>query len=313
MSRRPILLLVNPIAGGKPGSGPGLSDDPEDLEPPKLAASLRELGLEVELRELLDDDDVERLAEEAAAGGRDVVVAGGDGTVARVAAALIGTDAALGILATGSFNNVARGLGVPVRLARALEAIVSGEIAVVDVGSARRHPDEEPRYFLEAAGVGLDAAGFMAGEASTRRGLRRGMRAAWRALRWRRRPMRLLLDDQPAIETRALLVTVSNGPYYGFGFAVAADADVQDGLFDVSVFRRMSRLDLIRHLAAVSRGRRAYEPRIGRYSAQRVTVEGIRGALPVHVDGQSVGPTPVTFEVARGALRIMGGGQDPSG
>jgi diacylglycerol kinase (ATP) len=306
VSRRPLLLLVNPVAGGKPGSGPGLADDPDELEPAKLAAGLRARGLDVEMRELADDDDPGRLAAEAARRDRDVVVGGGDGTVALAAVALVGTDAALGILAMGSFNNLARGLGVPTRLAPALEAIARGKIAVVDAGSARRRPGDEPRYFFEAAGVGIDAAGFVAGETATRRGLRRGLRAAWRALRWRRRPMRLLLDDRPAIETRALMVTVSNSPYYGFGFTVAAGADLQDGLLDVSVFRRMSRLDLVRHFVAVARGRRTYEPRIRRYLARRVTVEGIRGSLPVHVDGQSVGTTPVTFEVQPAALRVLG-------
>jgi diacylglycerol kinase (ATP) len=311
--RRPILLLVNPVAGGKPGSGPGLADDPEELQPGQLAAAFHARSLDVELRELSNDDDPAQLAADAAGRGLDVVVGGGDGTVARVAAGLVGSDAALGILAMGSFNNVARGLGLPTRLAPALEAIAQGETTSVDVGCVSGRPRNEPRYFLEAAGVGIDAAGFVAGEATARRGLRGGLRAAWRALRWRRRPMRLLLDDEPPIETRALMVTVSNAPYYGFGFTVAAGADVHDGKLDVSVFRRMSKLDLLLHFAAVARGRRAYEPRIGRYTAKRVTIEGVRGALPVHVDGRSVGTTPVTFEVQPAALRVMRARSNRSG
>src|SRR5690606_16459739 len=135
MSRRPLLLLVNPVAGGKPGAGPGLADDPALLTADALRAALAERGLEVQHRELAEGDDVAELAGRAAATGHDVVVAGGDGTVSVAAAALVEhPEATLGILAMGSFNNMARGFGVPVELEPALDAIASGRVAEMDVG-----------------------------------------------------------------------------------------------------------------------------------------------------------------------------------
>ncbi len=63
------------------------------------------------------------------------MVAGGDGTVSRVAAALIHhPDATLGILAMGSFNNMARGFGIPVTLDEALDVIGAGRIGQMDAG-----------------------------------------------------------------------------------------------------------------------------------------------------------------------------------
>jgi len=127
MTRRPILLLVNPVAGGKPGSGPGLADDPALLTADALRSALHERGLEVSHRELAEGDDLAELATHAADTGHDVVVAGGDGTVSAAAAALVGhREASLGILAMGSFNNMARGFGVPVTLDAALDAIGHG-------------------------------------------------------------------------------------------------------------------------------------------------------------------------------------------
>jgi diacylglycerol kinase family enzyme len=89
MSRRPIFLLVNPVAGGKAGSGPSLTDDPERLTPDALSAALQRRGLEVTPHELAEDDDVAALARDAADAGSDVVVAGGDGTVSVAAGALL--------------------------------------------------------------------------------------------------------------------------------------------------------------------------------------------------------------------------------
>ena len=302
--RRPLVLLVNPEAGGKPASGPTLAE-PEHLEPDALVEAVRRRGLDVELCLLGPDDDPAALARAAAARGADVVVGGGDGTIGVVAAALTRSDATLGILAMGSFNNIARGIGVPDTLDQAIDVIARGGVAAIDAGVAfRRADDDGERLFFEAAGVGLDAAGFGAVQLSTRHGLRRGLRAAWRAVRWRRRRMIVELDGRPSV-TSALLVTVSNGPYYGFGFTVADGADPADGLFEVSIFSRMSKLDLVRHFAAVARGRRQYEPRIRRERAARVAIRGLHRALPAHADGQLIGTTPVEFAVLPGALRVF--------
>ena len=104
--RRPLLLIVNPVSGGKPGSTPPLSDDPEALEPKALAAALRSRGLTVRLHVLTEADDPAEIAR-GATPDEDVVVGGGDGSVGPVAEELIGSDRALGILPMGSWNNIA--------------------------------------------------------------------------------------------------------------------------------------------------------------------------------------------------------------
>jgi diacylglycerol kinase (ATP) len=304
VSRRPILLLVNPVAGGKLASGPDLADDAALLEPQALADALRRRGLSVTLHVLDENDDAAALAAEAASSGSDVVAAGGDGTVSVVARGLVDTPAALGVLALGSFNNIAHGYGIPRRLDAALAVIERGEVGEMDVGVARKTASSEPILFFEAAGVGLDAAGFGAVELTERRGWWRGARTMVRALRQRRRAMTVVLDGR-ARRTRAPAVTVCNGPYLGMGFALAADADPADGLFDVVVFAGMGRFEVLRHFARVARGARRREPRLRIVRAREVSVRATRGVLPAHADGHSIGFTPVTFTVRPAALRVF--------
>jgi diacylglycerol kinase family enzyme len=300
--RRPILLLVNPVAGGKPGSGPDLSDDPDELEPAALADALREQGLDVRLHVLAEDDDAAELAAKAGRDGHDIVIAGGDGTVGAVAAALCGGEATLGILARGSFNNVATGFGVPLELDAAVAAIAAGTAGRMDSGIAVIGEREE--RFFEAAGVGLDAEGFGAVAAGERTGIVSVVRRLWRALRRRRTPMRIGLDGK-RYRTGAPAVTIGNGPYHGFGFALTPDADPQDGLLDVAIFGGMSRLEVVAHFVRVARHRPVGEPRITVRRAAVVTVDGTRARLPVHVDGRPAGSTPVEFRVDAGALRLF--------
>ena len=304
MTRRPILLLINPTAGGKPGAGPALHDDPDRLRADALAEAIRHRGLVVEARELADEDDADEVARLAADRGFDVVVGGGDGTVSVVASALVGhPEAALGILALGSFNNIARGAGVPETLDAALDAIAEGRTGMIDCGWVGR-ADGDGTPFFEAAGVGLNAIGFLAINLADRRGLVSGVRSLWRALRYRRTPMRVTIDGR-AIQVRTPAVTVSNGPYFGLGFAVSPDADPTDGVLDVAIFHRMTRWEVLRHFVAVAGRRPRRDPRIASHRARRVTIEGMRRALPAHADSVTIGTTPVTFEVRPAALRLF--------
>ena len=304
MTRRPILLLVNPVAGGKPGSGPGLADDPELLTPEALRQALERRGLDVETHEIAEDDDLVEIATRAADAGRDVIAAGGDGTVSVVATALLGHQTAtLGILAMGSFNNMARGFGIPVTLEEALDVIGAGRSTEVDAGWVVRDGNDG-RPFFEAAGVGVEAIGFLAVELAGRRGWWRAFLALVRGLRLRKTPMRITLDDH-TYRTGSPAVTVSNGPYHGMGFAVADAADPTDGLLTVTVFHGMSRWEVLHHFLAVARRRPRREPRVATYPARRVSIEGVRRALPAHADGVSIGLTPVVFEVRPKALRVF--------
>jgi diacylglycerol kinase (ATP) len=301
---RAIFLIVNPIAGGKPGSTPRLSDDADALEPDALARALEARGLRVRLRTLADGDDPAEVAGEAAP-DEDVVVAGGDGTVGPVAELLSGGDRALGILPMGSWNNIARGLGIPMELEPALDVIARGQAQRVDAGRAwHEGAQAEAHAFFEAAGVGLDAAGFGAVALGERAGWRFAARATWRAL-WRRRTRMVLDLDGRELRRRAPAVTVCIGPYHGLGFALVPDADPADGLLDIAVFSGMSPLAVVRHFMRVARGRERHEPRIELLRGKRVTIRGARHVLPAHADGRVIGVTPVTFDVQPGSLRVL--------
>jgi diacylglycerol kinase (ATP) len=311
--RRALTLLVNPSAGGKPAAP---SSGEQRLEPDELRQVLAADGLEVTLQTLGEEDDPGALAAQAVRNGCDVAVAGGDGTVRPVAAALVGSDATLGVIPRGSWNNIARGWGLPAAELDAAAVIHGGTAQLVDVGlawhpaadaagsQANVEPPRDAIAFFEAAGAGLDAAGFGAAAVGTRYGTWRAMAAAWRALRRRRTRMVLTIDGRQ-MRTGAPAITACNGPYYGLGFALAPEADPSDGLLDLVVFSGMSTLDIVRHYLAVARNRPRHEPRVQRVRARSIGVAGQRRTLPAHADGESIGITPVIFAVRAGALRVF--------
>ncbi len=291
-SSQSVRVIWNPSAGSKAGIPTNSIDE----------SALRELlarhGLGDDLR--APDSEEAAKAEVRAAledGVRTVVAAGGDGTVDLVANELIGTEAALGILPLGSAMNVARSLGIPRDIEVAADILAAGHRRAIDVGYAEGQP------FYEAVSVGLSAALF--GEAQRiDDGHYTALVGLLRVLvRHRPAAVRLTLDDREVV-TRALMVTVANGPYTGLGLTLAPDARLDDGMLDVRIVGRFSRRELIRHFWSIAFGRRAYQPKIRTERARRIRIES-RRRLPVRADGLDLGSTPVEVEVRERCLWVV--------
>jgi diacylglycerol kinase (ATP) len=289
---RRVRVLWNPNAGAK--TGPTRSAPTRD----DLLALLARHRLGDDLRETASGDEARRLTREAAAEGVEVVVAaGGDGTAHDVADELLGTSTALGILPLGTVMNIPRMLGLPRELEPAAEAIAQGTIRSIDVGLARGEP------FYESGSVGMNAAMFREAQGVDDGDWLAPLRTIWVAIRYRPARMSIHLDGD-VVRTRALMVAVSNGPYTGAGMTVAPGARLDDGLFDVRVFRRFSKWQLVRHLASIAFGRRRYAPEVTTHRSSRVRIESVH-PLPCRADSRDLGTTPIDFEVDASKLRVV--------
>jgi diacylglycerol kinase (ATP) len=293
-------LIVNPTAGRKIGvttNAFGVDEARDLLERHGIDAEIwctERAGHATELARTAADEHYEL-----------VIAAGGDGTVEEVAEALIGTDVQLGVLPLGSVMNIARMLGIPRDLEAAAEVINDRRVARIDVGRART--SARSAYFIEAAGIGIDAGLFAY--------FNQIDGGNWRSLRplltfmWRYRPRRLTLRlDGQVYRFRAMMVTVANGPYVGAALAVAPDARLDDHRFDVEVFTRFGKLELLRHLLSIAWGRRSYNPKVRHFRAQ--TVEVIPDTpMMVHADSSPLATTPARFEVVPSALAVIVGAE----
>lgn len=289
---RRIRVLWNANAGSK-GGIPTNSTSEEQLRD-----LMRDHGLGNELVPTSSEDNARAAVQDAIRGGYDVVVAaGGDGSAGLIADELIGTEVALGILPLGSVMNVARSLGVPRDLAGAADVLAGGVVRTVDVGVVGE------RHFYEAGSVGMNAAIFREAQRFDAGDWGSILRTVWVALRYRPARMELRLDEG-MVRTRALMVTISNGPYTGVAMMVAPDARLDDGLFDVTVFRGFSKWELIRHLVGIAFARRRYSPHVSTYRSSRVRATSAH-PLPCRADSHDLGTTPVEFVVQPRALRVV--------
>jgi len=293
-------MIYNPTAGPR--------DARRALK--RVRSHLKRRGWSVELQLTEKPGDATTLARAAAQAGCDVViVAGGDGTVNEAVNGLVGTQTALGVLPVGTGNLWAKQLGIPtytlanpLRLHEAADGLAEGPIHLVDVGEVN------DRCFLCWAGIGLDAQVTAAMEPRQRRTKRLGVlpyaiAAVLVARDFQGVRARVSLDGN-VVRGRTLLILVSNIQQYMGILNVAREARMDDGLLDVFVFKGLGFQYAVRHLLKIISQRYLRDPQVVHRQARRIEV-WTEWAIPVQVDGDPIGTTPVTLKVVPRALRVL--------
>jgi diacylglycerol kinase (ATP) len=268
----------------------------------ELRRLMAKYGLGDDLVSTRSDQEARAATDEARDAGVDIVAcAGGDGTFDVIAERLLGARTAVGVIPLGTVMNVARQLGIPRHVEASFAILALADVHAIDVGECGGKP------FFESAAVGMNAQIFGQLSHTLRGDWLAPFRAIAVALRYR--PARMEIElDRGTIRSRALLTTVSIGPYNAAGFTVAPNAKLDDGLLDVTVFRHFSKPELLRHFISIAFGRRAYSPHARVYRSAHVRISGAR-PLPGRADGQELEMTPLEFNVRPRSLRVVTAGQ----
>ncbi len=260
---------------------------------------------------LIDEEDhSDTIIREAIDDGAELIVAaGGDGTVATVASALIrfGRDLPLGILPLGTANVLARELGLPTDPVLAC-SILSGPLQTRSLDVMRV---EDHRYFTQV-GVGLDS--LMIQETDTSSKQRFGRSAyLWSGIRhlvgFQPRRFVIQIDDEPARVVSASQVLVANVGTLGQPpFRWAPDIRPDDGFLNLCLIRTQSLWDTCGIAWRILRGHREPDPSRSTYRIQQKVTIGLRNRrhpLPVQADGEIIGETPVEIQLEKSAIRVV--------
>lgn len=290
-----IGLVVNPTSGKNRGGALGI----------EVASRLRAHGHEV--LELSDEtaDSARDRAIGAIAQGIDILaVAGGDGMVHLGVNLCADSKTPLAIIAAGTGNDIARGLGLPVHdPIAAADVVGSGIPRQIDVV---RHVDArgDVRWFAGVLGAGFDS--LVNERANTwpwPKGRMRYNLAIARELPGFRAIPYAVTVDGVRHETAAMLVTVGNGQSYGGGMRVCPDASLDDGLLDVMVLHDISTLEFLKVFPTVFKGTHVRHPAVEILRGREVTLEA--DGIVAYADGERFLPLPLTLEVVPAALTVM--------
>ncbi len=295
-----VTLLVNPAA--RAGMHTGAA--------PQAAERLRAHGLRTTIISGGSAEESSHLLQTAIDLGTDaVVVAGGDGTVNLAIQIVAGTGIPLGIIPSGTGNDLAAAVGLKeLDVTRAAEAIAAGRTREIDLARVTR-ADGSTRLFGTVLASGFDSK--VNDRANAMRWPRGGSRynvailIEFLTLAGIPYDIELELADGTTerITTDLVMATVGNGRTYGGGIPICPDADPSDGVLDVTIVRPAGRLRLLRLLPRVYKGTHTSVGEVSTYRVRSVRLSS--PGVTAYADGDPIGALPLTIDVVPKALRIF--------
>ncbi len=238
---------------------------------------------------------------------RCLVACGGDGTLQEIANALASTRSAggtnrvvLGIAPAGRCNDFARALGIRRDADDVVETLLNGEARAIDLGRVNG------RYFCTVATAGIDAevSRFVDEMRMPLKGTIAYLYGAMRVLLRYRAPHVSIEADFGSIEGPVFLASSANTSSYGGAIPIAPGAIPTDGVLTLCVIRKVSLARALTLVPQVLRGRHASAAEVRLVSTKHFTMTSPQ-RLELWADGEPVGTTPATIEVAPAAVSVM--------
>jgi diacylglycerol kinase (ATP) len=282
------------------------SGRPEE-SPQQLASILSEMQDQHILPEVYTvrpDSQLETVVRDAIKTGiKLIVVAGGDGTIDSVVGALVGSDATLGIVPTGTRNNVAFNLGITGDIASSVALLRRGRRLKIDVG--RVHCGHSRHWFLEVAALGLLSDIYPLADDIQHGNLTMIGELLSTIVSATPSRLRIVHDGRRHLDTSAHMMVITNMPFLGPHFQISPNVSFRDGRLDVFTFSDVSKLNMISY-AMLSQIGLVEDIGIKHYRVKHVKIRSIP-RMPVLADGVLLGEGSLSVHIHPRALAVIAG------
>jgi diacylglycerol kinase (ATP) len=296
--QRKFVYFINPISGT---GGKGLLLD-------IISNKTAEKNIPFEILHTNAEGDYAYLKEKITAENiTDVIVCGGDGTVNQVANGLLGVAVNIGIIPMGSGNGLAFAAKIPKRIHKALEVVFAGNAVYIDSFYINK------KFSCMLCGLGFDAQVAHDFAKQKKRGLSTYIKQSVKNFfNARNYDFELILDGK-SLHSEAFFISIANSNQFGNNFTIAPQASLHDGLLDIVVVNKMSKLRMIwTILKQIRNGQvRMYEDKkyhrndIHYFQTKKITIKNPRLA-PLHIDGDPAETSEVfEIEIIENAFKLL--------
>ena len=251
-------------------------------------------------------------------GFRNFISVGGDGTLHEIVNGIFYqkevpvSEITMAVLPAGSANDWTRMYRIPKDYDKAIETVLEGRTVMQDVARVEYSQAgvRNVRYMVNVAGVGLDANICCRCNASKDKGKSSDMayvKAAFKALVGRTsNPAKVVVDGRNFFTGKMFSIAFGIGRYSGGGMMQVPDAVADDGLVNLMVARKVSKIKFLLLFKQLFKGTIYRIREVSHTTASRVCVIS-RKPDRVEIDGEVVGTTPMNLEVLPKALRVVVG------
>jgi diacylglycerol kinase family enzyme len=294
MRRVKIEVIINACSG--PGHEPGIED--------RVAEAFKLAGVDARISLARNGVEVVTLAESAASGDAEIIVAGGgDGTINSVASAVIGSNKTLGLLPFGTMNHFAKDLHIPLDLEGAVETIAAGHESRVDVGEVNGH------IFINNSSLGLYPSIVHKREKQQKLGWGKWPAYIWAAFAIMRRYPFLDVSVRvygEELKSRTPFVFIGNNEYEMETLNVGSRAHLDKQVLSLYMTNRTGRLGLIRLALRAMFGGLRQEKDFVALLTKEISIGTKHKHVRVALDGEVTRMVPpLKYSLRAGTLRVL--------
>jgi YegS/Rv2252/BmrU family lipid kinase len=237
----------------------------------------------------------------------DIIICGGDGTINQVASALIHVDINIGIIPMGSGNGLALTAGISKKVTKALDIIFKGKTTYIDGFFINN------KFSCMLCGLGFDAQVAHDFAADPSRGLSTYIKHSLKNF-FNSRPYPFVIEvNDTKINTKAFFISIANSNQFGNNFTIAPRASLSDGLLDIVIVNKMSKIKLvyailkqIRHGQLQQTSVKKFHARGIQYFQTKELVIQNPDSAPLHIDGDPVDTdTLFKIKIIENAFRLL--------
>ncbi|MEO6050823.1 MAG: diacylglycerol kinase family protein [Pyrinomonadaceae bacterium] len=281
-------------------SGPCDAEETREI----VADSFNQSKADVHIHMARSGEHISTLARKAVQSDcKTIVAGGGDGTISTIAEEMIGTDKILGILPLGTLNHFAKDLKIPLEIGEAVQIILAGHSAKVDVGEVNG------QIFVNNSSLGLYPDVVRGREHRQRLGYGKWsslVRSAFKVLR--RHPLidvRLNVEGNEAT-TRTPFIFIGNNEYEMDGFNIGGRSRIDAAHLSLYMSTRNGRLGLLRHAIRALFGNLSQAKDFVSLTTDEVSIKTRHKQIRVAMDGEvRMMQSPLNYRIRPGALTVL--------
>ncbi len=250
-------------------------------------------------------------------GFRRIISVGGDGTLNEVINGIFTQEycstkeITVGMIPVGTGNDWGRMFGIPLVYEGAVDVIRENKVMLHDIGVVNYldGSQQHVRYFINIAGLGFESLVVKKTNKQKEKG--RSSQTIYfynllsSLLSYRKIKADIIIEGKK-ITNNIFSINVGNGRYCGGGMRQTPDALPDDGLFDITIIRDIGKIEVIKSLKLLYDGTIMSHPKVDGYRSDKLRVES-DSMLYLEADGESLGHTPVEFNIIPAAVNIVYG------
>lgn len=231
-----------------------------------------------------------------------VYAVGGDGTLNEVLNGMVNSSSCLGVIPNGSGNDFVRSIYEKTAFKNMLKSTILGKTKQIDVVKIN------DRYFINISSIGIDAevvcnARKLKSLPLISGGLAYILGVFITIFKYKCRYIQLKIDDKE-IESTITLLAMANGKYYGGGMKVAPYADLEDGILDLCIINKLSRIRMLTLFPKLIKGNHEEIKEVSFYKGRKITLSS-KEEIAVNIDGEIIKSQQIQCNIIPQGIKVI--------